>query len=76
MLLPIVAAPTTSPIRSRASTAALVEVERIVPPAFVVRVDPEVVQRVRLPEEVAELFVDRQREVADARRVRGCPSDV
>ena len=45
--------------------AAPVELERLVPPALVVRVDAEVVEHVRLPAKVAELLVDRQGEAAE-----------
>src|SRR3954469_9840852 len=44
--------------------AALVEVEGLAPPTFVVRVDAEVVEHCRLADEVTELLVDRQREAA------------
>ena len=64
MLFVIVAAPTTSPIRSRSALLLLVVVERLLPAALVVRVDAEVVEHVRLAEQVAELLVDRQREPA------------
>src|SRR6266542_1383263 len=40
-------------------TAPLVQLERLVPPTFVVRLDPEIVEYARLPREIAELFVDR-----------------
>jgi hypothetical protein len=46
-------------------SAAPVEVERVVPATLVVGVDAEVVQHLCLPEQVAQLLVDRQREAAE-----------
>ena len=45
--------------------AAAVDLERLLPPALVIRVDAQVVQDVGLAEQVAELFVDREREAAE-----------
>ena len=43
------------------AAAPLVEIARFVPPALVVRLDPEVVEHAGLADEIADLLEDRQR---------------
>src|SRR6266508_782445 len=51
--------------------AALVELEGLVPATLVVGVDAEVVEHVRLAEQVAELLIDREGEPAEGAPLRG-----
>ena len=70
MLLAAIAAPITSPIRTRASRLPDRRVRGRLPSDLRRRIDPEVVERVRLPEQVPELLVDRKGEIPHIETLR------